>query len=371
MVGLGAAVVLGVLAVAGVRYSGWLNKPPPPPPVKGEPVMVLAAKKNLYKGTQSTANDVGLRPASKEESDRLRDHPEDVMPPNIEAAHLRTVKRNVQANSMLMQDDFLPIDLPNGVEARLADGMRAVVVELPKERAGDGLLRVGEYVDVLLTSKVCTDPSGSQPRTATAIVASALKIVVKRGYIFDNLAIPVDPEKPISYMLEANPYRAALIELCKSRGLITVVSSDQTTARDVHAVRAFLAHNPQAAAEEVIKSLAEKTIKIKQSLVDEEKREQQLVAGFDNRESSVSEKDLEEIFRLPPITPAPQPLRVLNYDGSGKLSNVTVINQQTSDGGSGGYSFFIPGDNQQARPGGNNTGPRNNISVQSGQPNKK
>ena len=333
LLGLALALIFGLVAVAGIRYSGILNRAAP----KVETVMVLAAKHNLYEGMAATSNDVGLRPATPEELDLIKRHPEKVLPANPEAAHLRILARNVPANELLLKEYFQEMSLPPEISKHLAPGMRAVEVELPKDRAGAGLLRLGEYVDVFLTSKVCTDASGSQPRSAIAAIARGLKIVVKRNSPYP-LMIPVSKDEPVSYILEANPYRAALIEFSKSKGNITLVVSSGPADNALPA-----------------------------------QKEQELVDRFVKGESSVTESDLERIFHLAPLPPVQKPLRVEQYTG-GQLKNVTVINPEPSEvPGEGIYCFFVPGDSPQptTKEGGKKEAPANNISVHPTQNNKK
>jgi Flp pilus assembly protein CpaB len=342
LLGLALSVIVGLIVVAGIRFSGVLNRTPAVQ-AKVEPVMVLAAARNLFQGTAATTNDVGLRAANSAELDFVRRNPEKVLPANPEAAHLRILKCNISANELLLKEHFEDMTLPTAIGARIAPGMRAVDVELPKERAGAGLLRLGEHVDVYLTSTICTDASGSQPRSAIAAIANGLKIVVKRDVLY-TLMIPVPEDKPVSYILEANPYRAALIEFSKSKGLLTLVASS-------------------AQAKE-----PENTIGLQ--------KEQELVDRFIKREASVSENDLAKIFRLPPL-PAPlQPMRVETYDGS-RLSNVTIVHTQAPPGvaGEGSYCFFMPGETPQVaakQNGAKKDSPQNSIStVQAPPKNKK
>ena len=94
LVGLGIALMLGVVAVGGIKYSGILNpKPLPVVEKKAEPIKVLAAEKNLFKGTVITFVDVRLRPASEAEEDYIKKHPDEFLPPDPQAAHLATASR--------------------------------------------------------------------------------------------------------------------------------------------------------------------------------------------------------------------------------------------------------------------------------------
>jgi Flp pilus assembly protein CpaB len=311
LLGLALALFVGLIVVAGIRYSGIFSpKATVTETKKAEsPVMVLAATRNLFEGTSPTSQDVGLRRATDAEIKLINEGV--LLPAHPEAAQLLVLKRNVAANDALKKDYFEEMSLPEGVGKRIGPGMRAVDVELPKDRAAAGLLRRGEHVDVYLTSKVCTDEAGSNPRTAIAPIAKNLKIVVKRDVLY-TLMIPVPEDKPVSYILEANPYRAALIEFSKSKGNITLVAtSSQGKMADIGT-----------------------------------EREEELVNRFIKGEASVSERDLEKIFRLDPLPATPQPLRVEMFE-AGKLTSVTLVQAPvptTYERFEGGYRFFMPAD---------------------------
>jgi Flp pilus assembly protein CpaB len=339
LLGLALAMGVGLVGVAGIRYSGIFSRTPPPTPEKKEPILVLMAAKNLYEGSAATSLDVATRPASEEEIKLLRSNPEKVMPPFTEAAHLRILKRNVPVGEMLLREYFEDISIPAGVGMRLAPGMRAVDVELPKERADAGLLRLGERVDVYLTSKVCTDAAGSNPRTATAAIAKDLKVIVKRDILY-TLMIPVPEDKPVSFILEANPYRAALVEFAKTRGLLTLVAS---------------------------------SMKAKEA--DSSESEKILVEQFVQGKASVSERDLEAIFQLPDLPAVAQPLRVETYE-AGKLSNVTIVPTPVPgryERIEGGYHFLMPSEGLQvqARHDGKKDAGPSHIGVKPTPPKKK
>ncbi len=224
LLGLAIALMLGVVVVAGVRYSGILAPKPPPLIPKEQPVLVLAAKRNLNKGLAATINDAGVRAARPDELELVRKYPEKLFPINPEATNQLILKRDVGAEQILLREYFDEIKLPPEITKRLGPGMRAVDIEVPKDRAAAGLLRVDERVDVFLTSKIVTDPTASPSRSGIAPIAKNLKIIVKRDALI-IFSAPVPEDKPVSYIVEANPYRAALIEYCKSKGLLTLVAS--------------------------------------------------------------------------------------------------------------------------------------------------
>jgi len=312
--GLAIALFLGVAAVVGIRVSGILDKTPLAPDKVEPPIMVLVAKRNLYEGTASTSTDVGVRPASKAEIENaLLRGP--LMPPSPEAAHLRIPSRSIAVDEILCRDDFSKQVVPDSVTSpsRMDPGMRSVNLVLPKDRAAGGLLRVGEYVDVYFTTMICADPKCSSARMATAPLATNLKVIVKR----DNLwTVMQAPEERPSYILQANAYRAALIEFAKSRGMITLIPSGPAPKdRDRGGVASYA------------------------------KLEDSKAQSFLRGEEVVSDIDLERIFNLAPIPSAEPPLAVEHYKGI-QYAGTTVHNRQngfTMPQNPTNYGFYAPG----------------------------
>ncbi|HZZ81919.1 MAG TPA: RcpC/CpaB family pilus assembly protein [Gemmataceae bacterium] len=308
--GLATALFLGVIAVAVIRVSGVLNGEKAPPMEKVDPVMVLVAKTNIFEGTTAMITDVVVRKATPIEAERIKQNPEVYMPPSVDAADLRIAARNIGAGELIKKDHFLEQSIPEGVTGRLAPGMRSVNVVVPRDRAAGGLIRVGEYVDVTLTTTICSDPKCTTSRNATAPLAMNLKVIVKRDSLWTMMA-PIPEDKPVSFILEANAYRAALIEFAKTRGTLALVPSGPAK-KD----RGGLA----SAREEELKANA-----------------------FLNGEASVSDFDLQQIFRLPaPQTPEP-PVAIEHYKGINFVGTSTHDQKGNNGQGGSGYAFRPPG----------------------------
>src|SRR5262249_31105528 len=177
------------------------------------------AKNNIFEGTTAMITDVVVRKATPAEAKRVKDEGDKLLPPSVEAADLRIAARNIAVGELLTKDAFLEQSIPDPVSLRLSPGMRSVTLVLPRDRAAGGLIRVGEFVDVTLTTTICTDPKCTASRNATAPLAQGLKVVVKRDSLWTMMA-PIPEDKPVSFILEANAYRAALIEFAKTRGTL-------------------------------------------------------------------------------------------------------------------------------------------------------
>ncbi len=309
LVGLAIALFLGAVAVVAVRTSGLLDRPQAIFE-KQEPVMVLVAKRNIFEGTTASSSDVMLRPASASEIEYLKNNREKLLPANVEAAASRVAARHISVDEMLQKDYFQELAIPDSTTKRLSPGMRSVNVVVPKERAAGGLLRVGEFVDVFFTTTICTDAKCSNPQTVTAPLANHLKIIVKR----DNLWTVMQPvgDQPVSYILEANPYRSALIELAKTKGSLTLVP----TANNVKAPALNSANDDTAR-----------------------------IASFVAGESSVSDVDLERILNLSPLQTPEPPVAIEHYKGVDYVGTTIMDkNYGRPKAGSAGYSMYPPSD---------------------------
>jgi Flp pilus assembly protein CpaB len=321
------AILIGLAAVASARYFGLFQTAPPEKTVavvRPEPLpRVLVAKKNLYADVALSTADVQVRELRPDELSAYNANKDDYMPPTVEAAAYRSVKKNLPAGKILVKADFENQALPPGPALRLTPTMRAVNVVVPKDRAAGGLIRVGDFVDVYLT----TDISGGKDTpavTRTAAIARDLCVIIKRDNPFDVLA-PVTKEIP--FTLEANPYRAALIEYAKDRGHITLVPT-ATPPRTKDA-------KPQAPESFSIKGSKE--------YMNEDQRVAAVLAG----DRSVGGADLERIFGLPPL-PVQETLLVelLNGNTVKKSSQITrqvALNRPVDPDQPGfGYRFSPP-----------------------------
>jgi len=221
---LALALLIGLGAVAVAKYAGLFDRkvtqePPPPPPMK-----VLVAKENMFEGTTVTADQVMVRELDPSEAEALKARLGEnwrakLLPPMPSAAALRVLKRNILADQVLLHDYFEELSLPDEISRRLEPGTRAVNVQVPKSRAVGGQIRVGEYVDVFLTTEVTI---GDREELRTACIARSCKIVMKRNTPWTLLMADPD-DKPLNFTLQANPYRAALIEYASTRGQLSLL----------------------------------------------------------------------------------------------------------------------------------------------------
>jgi Flp pilus assembly protein CpaB len=287
------AILLGLGVVAAARYTGLFARATPPPPKQEEPHKVLVAARNLFEGMVVKPDDVKVRTLEPDEVAEYQRTKEKHLPPIPEVAVLRVLARNVEAGQPMLREYLYEQALPDPLSRRLKRGMRAVNLVLPKDRAGGGLIQVGEHVDVYLTTQIARPGHWDEAVTQTACVARNVPVIVKRDMLWQAM-LPVPFGQPVYYTLEVNPYRAALLEFAKVKGDLSLLTTDANPKKG------GLKPAGGAPADDDSKEYA-----------DEETR----VAAFNNGELAVGEGDLERIFHLaPPLQKAP-PIRIERFDG--------------------------------------------------------
>ncbi len=284
------AILLGLAVVVGAKYAGVFDPKQPDPPKKEEVYQILVAKTNLFQDTAVTGADVYIRQVRPEERQEYLQNKKRYMPPLVQAAHMRIMNRDVQADTPLLHDYFKDMEIPGSVSERLDPKMRAVPLTLAKERASGGLLRLNEFVDVYLTTNICAPDNCVNPTTQTALIARDLKIIVKRNNLWTTLAPPPE-NQPVQFTLQANPYRAALIEFARLKGQISLVPSPNPKQKS--GITAIV-NDPES---------------------KEFRDEEQKVAAFLAGENTVGDADLDRIFGLKPLPRPVPPITVERYTG--------------------------------------------------------
>jgi Flp pilus assembly protein CpaB len=346
------AVLLGLGVTVAAKQAGLFDKPPAEVK-KEEPIMVLVANDNLFEATTLSPKNVRIRELKPSERAAYLANPDKYLPARVEAANFRVLARSVPADDPLLKEHFNDLALPGKYTDLISPYMRAVDVALPRERAGAGLLRVGEHVDVLLTASICDSPECKNPITRTAVIARDLKIIVKRNSLFTFMQS--DPENAlISYTLEANPYRRALIEYAKQKGMLSLAPAPGGELR-----------GPVVSTPGGIPSFSDPGSK---EYRDEDARVASVLRG----DLSVGDEDLERLFDLKVKPPAPPPTPPVSIqvvsgvrsqgfmvfppnsdrDGVMETSEPPMAGQRTSaapagNGGAysaspGGYRFLAP-----------------------------
>lgn len=213
------ALLIGLGAVVGARYAGWIGKQEPPPKKEKE-IQVLVAARNLFPGDVIESNWVKTRVLRPEEIKHYETNKDKYLPAVNGAAALRVPTRPIEADTPILRDDLKELVKPDPLHARLLPNMRAVNISVPKDQSAGGLIQVGEWVDVYMTTTITNE--NHQEMTKTAPIAHRLRVIAKRNALWTVLR-ELPEGKPVQFTIEANPYRAALIEYAKAKGVITLV----------------------------------------------------------------------------------------------------------------------------------------------------
>jgi Flp pilus assembly protein CpaB len=214
------AVLIGLGAVIGARYAGWLNRIEQPKKEVKE-VAVLVTARNIFPGDVIEQAWVKTRPMRPEELVHYNANKEKYLPAVPAAAVLRVANKPIEADAPILREDLTELKKPEALHERLMPNMRAINLSLQRDQCAGGLIQVGEWVDVYLTSTI-TAENGLET-TRTAAVATKLRIIAKRGSLW-NLLAALPEGKPVQYAVEANPYRAALLEFAKNKGTLSIAA---------------------------------------------------------------------------------------------------------------------------------------------------
>ena len=297
------ALLAGVGAVVATRSAGWFTKPEPP---KEKEIQVLAAARNLFPGDLIDASYVKTRPLRADEREDYEKNKANFLPAVPTAVTLRVAKNAIEADAPIRRDDLKEMVKPDPLHQRLLPNMRAVNISVQKDQSAGGLIQEGEWVDVYLTSNITAN---GQETTRTATLATGLRVIAKRNTLFQVLA-PLPDNKPVHFTLEANPYRAALIEYGKSKGAITLVPVSAAEQKDLELKRKA-AMTAKADAMPVQFAAADvETIAAEEDRVD----------GFVRGEMPIGAADLIRIFDLKTPPPPQSGTQVETFNGLRRTS---------------------------------------------------
>src|SRR5262249_34435843 len=170
-----------------------------------------------------------------------------------------------------------------------------------------GLIQVGEWADVVLTSTVDTENSST---TRTATIAHNVRVIAKRNVLWPVFAALPD-DKPVHFTVEANPYRATLIEFAKSRGELALQPISQSEQKVLEARR-----NQVMAADPATQHFSF-SVEGSTEYQDEDARVEAVTRG----ELSVNTSDLIRIFGIRTGAPPLAQVAVAQYSGVTRLSS--------------------------------------------------
>ncbi|GBD35437.1 hypothetical protein HRbin36_00549 [bacterium HR36] len=228
------AIVVGLLLVVLVRWlkPEWFGLRPAEGQAQAAQVLgeqILVAARNIYAGKCITEEDVRVRLARPNEKEHYKG--QHLLPAYVPAAIGRVAVKPIPADHALTEEALEPLDAyKDQLAERITPGMRAVNLQLPITESGGGLIRVGDYVDVLIKTTIEPNPNCltlaelcrlGLPATMEGILVRDARVIVRRNVLWPNC-------RPYSlcvtnFILETDPYRAALLEYAKDRGLITLI----------------------------------------------------------------------------------------------------------------------------------------------------
>ncbi|MFO0879668.1 MAG: Flp pilus assembly protein CpaB [Gemmataceae bacterium] len=226
------ALLIGLGALVGARYMGYLGKQEPP----RKEIQVLVAARNLFANDVIETTWVKARALRAEEIAHYEANKQQYLPPVPGAASLRIPKRSIEADTPILREDLKEMAKPEPLAMRLLPNMRAVNLTLPKDQSAGGLIQVGEWVDVYMTTTINSD---GQETTRTAPIANRLRVIAKRNALW-NVFGALPDNKPVHFTLEANPYRAGLIEFARTKGVLCLIPVSAAEQKDLEGKRVQL-----------------------------------------------------------------------------------------------------------------------------------
>jgi pilus assembly protein CpaB len=311
---LTVALLLGLAVAVTAKFLGIFERPPAPPPPEKVEVQALVASHNLFENFVLQPSDVRTRPLRPDELAHYEEHKDEYLPAVASAVALRVVKKNVLADQPILKSTLQEMALADPIHERLGPSMRAVNVAVGKDQSAGGLIQPGDYVDVFLTSTI---EWGDHKTTQTVNLARNVRVIVKRNMLWKVLAVQPD-DKSVNFTLEANPYRAALIEFSKDKGRLSLVPISVSEQRKLADQRKALLKGGNGVAAAAFGE--EKSNEYR----DEDTR----VAAFLRGDLVVGQSDLIRIFNLqtppPPVAPKPpkKPVTVQFFTGVEHTANV-------------------------------------------------
>ena len=202
--------------------------------------------------------------------------------------------------------------------------MQPVNLSVRQEDSSGGLLRVGDWVNVFMTSLV-TGPGLKDSPRQVLIVPNA-RVILKRNTLRPiYAALPSD--KPVPFTIETNAYRTALCEFARDKGDFSLVAIPEVEGQRLEAARKN--------AIEVSKSSDTSSpelhlVAFTDPKSDSYNKELRIVNKYEQTAAPISNVSLQELFNLtipPPLPPQPGPRPntvIQQFAGTHRLADVVV-----------------------------------------------
>jgi Flp pilus assembly protein CpaB len=299
---LTVAVLIGLGVAIAAKLGGYFSPPVVETPPKKQDIMILAAAHNLFGGDMIDVSGVHVRALKPEELAHYQSHRDQYLPPLPSAAALRITRRNIYADEPMLKECLQEMARPEALHSRLLPQMRAVNLSITKEHSAGGLIQVGDWVDVFLTSKI--DNGQGANSTRTACIIPRVRVIAKRNSLWPIFA-PLPDDKPVNFTLEVNPYRAALLEFSRAKGMLSMAPLPADEKRKLETRREGLLENVSGI----------RPVHFIETGTEEAVAEDGRVAAFGHGELVVSEFDLIRIFGLTTPPPPIAPVSVERFSG--------------------------------------------------------
>jgi Flp pilus assembly protein CpaB len=319
-----AILIAAVLGLVGITAARLLNVFGSPPPLAEPQIKVLVANQNIVKGALIDIRQVMVRALKNNELDTYKRESSKYLPPIETAVYLRIAHENILADTPIRTDQLEPFENPEGVPERLAPNMQPVNLSVRLEDSSGGLLRVGDWVTIFITSLI-TGPGMKDSPRQVMIVPSA-RVILKRNTLRPIFtALPSD--KPVPFTIETNSYRAALAEFARDKADFRLVAIPEGEGKRLEAARqkaidASRGSNPSAPELHLVAFTDPQS--------DSYKKELQLVQKYEEKGTPISNASLQELFKLtvpapplPSLPPAPDTY-IQQFAGTQRLADVVI-----------------------------------------------
>ena len=250
-------------------------------------------------------------------ADEIKDYEQNkdkYLPPVPNAAVMRIAAANIEADKPILREHLIALSdtKPGPISSALLPNMRAVNLSVPKEQSVGGMIQVGEWVDVLFTTQITV--SGATT-TRTAAIAHKQRVIAKRNTRFPVYG-PLPDDKPVHFTLEMNPYRAALLEYCKTKGVLSIVPVSAAEQKTLEERRVAMLNDTE------LQPVVFAPHKMEESAEYED--EDDRVDSINKGELNVGTRDLVRIFGLqtqePPHDDDAKRIKVETYIGNKRVS---------------------------------------------------
>jgi Flp pilus assembly protein CpaB len=281
---LSVAILLGLGVAVAAKLTGYFTQPTVAAEKKAD-IQVLVAARNLFAGDVIDPNGTRVRSLTAGELEHYQKYKDQYLPAVASAAFLRVPNKNIEADRPILRGDLEEMVKPKPLNTRLLPDMRAANLSLTKDQSAGGLIQVGEWVDVLLTSRI-DGPGGHSTRTANLI--PRVRVIAKRNSLWSVFA-PLPERKPVEFTLEVNAYRAELLEFARTKGDLSLALLPASEQKKLEKRR-----------DEAIKQVAfvPTPRHFMEPALSEAEDEDQRIVAVQKGELAVSEADLVRVFGL-------------------------------------------------------------------------